>query len=81
MPSLEQIYDHETIFYVKGKPRRPIDVIHNTGPFEQEPKRKKYSTRALRRKEENARQRYFAEPHSFSDAIEKGLNYYWDSGE
>jgi len=41
----------------------------------------RYSTRRIRRKQEEARQRFFSEPYSYADAIERGLNYYWDNGE
>ena len=39
----------------------------------------RYSTRVIKRKQEAAMQRALAEPTSFSEARERGLNYYWDT--
>jgi len=70
MPSLEDIYSEVTHYPSYGRYEDPL------------PRRKaRYSTKVTRRKQETARQRANSEPTSFAEAIERGLNYYWDAGE
>lgn len=70
MPSLEDIYSEVTHYPPYGRYEDPL------------PRRKaRYSTRAIRRRLEIARQRANSEPSSLAEAIERGLNYYWSAGE
>ena len=83
MPTEEEAYHPGTIVWRNGRATSPLDKLRGLDKFYEEEKhiRRKYSTRVIKRKQQAARDRFFAEPTSFTEARERGLNYYWDSGE
>ena len=84
MPTQEDYYHPDTVYYRNGVPFCPRDRL--MGLYEDKlPKRSnpsiKYSSRRLKRKQESTRLNSLAEPSSFAEAREKGRDFWWDSGE
>ena len=59
---------------------KKINEIKNYRLMRDEP-RIHYSTRDKKRKQQISLQMFLSEPSSFAEAQERGLSYYWDSGE